>query len=96
MTAAWSKPFLVIWAERNVQRGRELPHRVVVAAAESPAPEVEAVAVGVKPEPFGRVGLRIEAEDDEIAPGPAVSGGRCFSTHIMLATIAGHMALQVV
>ena len=55
----------VVRAERNVERGRKLAHRVIVAVEKAPVRAIEAVAVGVETEPFGRVGLGIEAEEDE-------------------------------
>ena len=71
----------VVRAERNVERGRKLAHRVIVAVEKAPVRAIEAVAVGVETEPFGRVGLGIEAEEDETDPPCRIGGQMLLDPH---------------
>jgi len=76
----------------DAERRRQFAHRVFVAVIERPTAELEPMFVGIDLQPRWRIDGRIERKERELnLPG---RGGRCFSIHIMSATIAGHMSGQ--
>ena len=88
---------LSVRAVADAERGGELAHRVIVGVEQRPAAEIEPVAVRV--ESSGAPGVSASESKVKKAnshPARGRSGGRCLSIHIMSATIAGQMSLQVV
>ena len=97
MTAAWSKPPCAVGALADAERGGEFAHRVVVArrAASSGSDRARARRRRV----FRRSGVsadRVEGEESEFHPALQRQAADGCSIHIMSATIAGHMSLQIV